>query len=202
MMTLPRLAPALAPFVLAFSCTACSSPAPPAPPPSYSDVTFQGSATPVALTAMLADKASDAPTLAAYFDNPKNLAELPGTPIITFRWHDGQSGAMRLLPRPRAKSAFAGVLSDLLGERSAYAGGPSMTGKGYLLVFGTLDGDQPLFRVFTSATSYTPDATAWSKIAVGTWTKLQITSATFGDDEVTAGPYNGQLIEFCIGTWQ
>jgi hypothetical protein len=200
-MTMPRLALVLAPFVLALANAACASPSTPGDP-AYADVVFQGSATDAALTAMLAAKAADTPALAAYFDTPKSLTELPSSPIITFTWHDGQSAAMQLLPRPRARSSFAGVLSDLLGERSAHAGGASMTGKGYLLEFRTLDTNQALFRVFTSATAYTPAPKEWAKIATSTWTQLQIVSATFGDDQVTAGPYDGQLIEFCVGSWQ
>jgi hypothetical protein len=201
-MTLPRftLPLALAPLVLALPYAACSSSSPPADP-AYADVAFEGSATDAALTSMLAAPVVDGSPLAASFDYPKNLTALLGTAIITFTWHDGQSTAMQLLPRPPARS-FTGVLADLFGERSALAGGPTMTGKGYLLEFRTLDTNEPLFRVFTSATSYTPDATEWSKVATGLWTQLQVVSASFGGDQVTAGPYEGQLIKFCIGPWQ
>jgi hypothetical protein len=204
-MNAPRLALLLAPALLVASQAACSSAAP--APSANGDVILQGSATAGALAALLADKAGDDPALAAYFDNPKDLAELPGTPIITFTWHDGQATARRqLLPRP-AKAAsttgFPSLLSDLLGERSAYAQGPALTGEGYLLAFGALDTGEELFRVFTSAKSYTPDAATWAKIATGDWTTLQITSATFADDAVAAsgGPYSGQAIKFCVGSW-
>ena len=70
------------------------------PDPAHADVVFQGSATDAALTAVLAVTPVDDPAHAASFDNPKNLSELPGTPIITFTWHDGQQSAMRLLPTP------------------------------------------------------------------------------------------------------
>ena len=79
-----------------------------------------------------------------------------------------------------------------------------MSGRGYLLAFRTLDTNEALFRVFTSSTSYTPDPTAWAKVATGAWTTLQITSATFASDRLAVGtsPVTGQSIKFCIGTWQ
>lgn len=172
-MTAPRLALLLAPFLLA----ACSSAAPATPDPAHADVIFQGSATDAALTAMLAAAPVDDPTHAAYFDNPKDLAEIPGTPIITFTWHDGQE---------------------------APAGTPARSGEAYLLAFSALDTGDPLFRVFTSETSYTPDATAWAKLATGTWTVLDMESATFSGTALAAGsaPVRGQEIKFCIGMWQ
>jgi hypothetical protein len=197
-MTTPRLSLVLA-LALALPCAACASPASDSP---YADVVFQGSATDAALTAMLAKTAAADPARAPSFDYPKDLTALPGTPIITFSWHAGSGAATRLVPRPRAKPSLTGILSDLLGERSAYAGGPSMTGEGYLLAFHKLDTDELLFRVFTSSTTYTPDPTSWGKISTGSWTKLEITSASFEDDHVTAGPYEGQPDEFCVGPWQ
>jgi hypothetical protein len=208
-----RFALVLAPLLLLLPHAACSSGPSGSPPgstttnpgpnPAYADVIFQGSATDTALTAMLAAQAMDDPANAPYFDNPTDLAELPGTPVITFTWHDGQKGALQLLP-PAFPRTWTGALGELLGERTAWAGTPAMSGKGYLLVFGSLDTGNELFRVFTSSTSYTPDATAWAKIATGTWTTLQVTSATFAADQVAAGggPINGQAIKFCIGTWQ
>jgi hypothetical protein len=193
-----RFGLAHAPVLLQVHPLACSSHAPAGPPPDYSDVVFQGSATAGALTSMLAVTSTDDTAHVASFDNPKDLSALPGTPIITFTWHDAQVSAMQLLPRPR-EASFTGALADLFGERAAYAQGPAMSGTGYLLAFSNLDTGQPLFRVFTSSTSYTPDQTAWAKIATGNWTQLQIKSATFDADQLTLGPWNGQVIKFCIG---
>lgn len=199
-MTSRRLALVLASSLLVAPSVGCSSsPGGGEPAPTYPDVTFQGSATHAALTAMLAEAAIDDPTHAAFFDNPKDLSALPGTPIITFTWHDAQPHArMELLPRPAKAASFTGTLADLL-ERTAYAQSAAMSGPGYLLAFRTLDTHLALFRVFTSSTSYTPDASAWAKLATGMWTTLQITSATFADDQVAAGPYAGQVINFCVG---
>ena len=169
-MNTPRRALAL---LLAASPAACAS----SPPASaaYADVVFQGAADPTALTAVLAVAPADDPVHAAYFDNPRNLAALPGTPIITFTWHDGQ---------PEETPAPA----DLE----------------YLLAFRTLDTGEPLFRVFTSTTSFTPDAAAWAKLATGNWTTLQVTSAAMDGDHLAAGssPIDGDVIKFCIGAWQ
>ena len=209
-MPLPRFAFALVPLALALPYAACSSPSAPPPPPAPADVIFGGAATDAALWALLDAKPVDDPVHAASFDNPKDLSALPGTPIITFAWHDGQSaamlpavpvGPMRLLPAPPVGRSFTGALADLLGERSAYADSAPMTGKGYLLAFRTLDTNQALFRVFTSLTSYTPDAAAWGKIATGTWTQLQVVSASFSGDRLVGSPIDGQLVKFCIGTW-
>jgi hypothetical protein len=165
----PRRALAL---ILAASSAACSSPSRGS---AYADVIFQGSADEGALTAVLAVPPADDPVHAAYFDDPKDLSALPGTPIITFAWHDGQT------PEIHAPA-------DL----------------DYLLAFRSLDTDEALFRVFTSSTSFTPDAATWAKIATGTWTTLQVTSAAVDGDRLAAGsaPIGGQLIKFCIGTWQ
>jgi hypothetical protein len=171
-MNTPRRALAL---LLAASGAACSS----SPPLSsaYADVVFEGAADQAALTSVLAVAPADDPVHAAYFDNPRNLAALPGTPVITFTWHDGQ---------PEETPAPA----DL----------------DYLLAFRTLDTDEALFRVFTSTTSFTPDASAWAKIATGNWTTLQVTSAAVdgAGDRIAAGssPIGGELIKFCIGAWQ
>src|ERR1700744_37843 len=83
---------------------ACTSAAP-APNPAHSDVVLQGTATDTALTALLAAKPIDDPALAAYFDSPKDLSELMPTPITTFTWHDGQTSALQLLPRPARRGA-------------------------------------------------------------------------------------------------
>ena len=159
-------------LILAVSSAACSSPSPGS---AYPDVIFQGSADESALTAVLAVSPTDDPVHAAYFDAPKDLSALPGTPIITFAWHDGQTPES---PAP----------ADL----------------DYLLAFRTLDTDEALFRVFTSSTSFTPDAAHWAQIATGTWTTLQVTSAAVDGDRLAAGsaPIGGQLIKFCVGTWQ
>jgi hypothetical protein len=206
-----RLAFLLVPVGLAavLAAPAACTTAAPAPNPAYSDVVFQGTATDTALTALLAAKPTDDPALAAYFDSPANLTELMPTPIVTFTWHDGQTSALQLLPRPAKRASFrsftgvlTGVLADLFGEGTAHAQGPAMSGPGYLLVFNVLGGAE-LFRVFTSQTSYTPDAASWAKMATGNWTQLQITSATFAGDEVAAngGPYSGEVLKFCVGEW-
>lgn len=194
---------ALLPPLFAALSTACSSPSVPSTiDPAHPDVTLEGSATSAALDAMLTVPAADDPARAAYFDNPEDLADLPGTPILTFSWHDGKTTALRLLPQPaREQPTFLGVLSELLGERAAHAGPlPTMTGPGYLLAFRTLDTNEALFRVFTSGNAYTPDAAAWAKLATGVWTTLRIQSASFDGDRLAAGgaPVNGQYLKFCI----
>lgn len=172
--------------------------------PDYADVIFEGSATPAALTSMLAAKVLDDTTHAAFFDAPKNLAELPPKPIATFQWHDGAMHAafaparsLEPVPHASATEKLGVALLDLLAEREARADGPVTTGTGYFLSFRTLDTDEQLFRVFTTKTTFTPSATTWAKIATGQWTKLKITSAAFDANQVSAGPWNGEEIQFC-----
>lgn len=184
---------------------ACSS----TPPldPALADVVFQAPADGPALDKLLAvtpvKNAANAPVI----DSPPTDSELPGSTIVTFKWHaSGATAAWhpgsRLLPDlagPRPAPPRWRALTDLLGpERAAHAG---QSGVGYYLTFAT-DTKPNLLRVFTTETSYTPDAAAWKKLgAVMTWTELTVFAATFDDDALVpgSGPLESDPILFCIG---
>jgi hypothetical protein len=194
---------------------ACSS-AVPAPAKvddrsAYPDVVFEGNSNAIALGELVAAPLKHDAASASYFDAPANNAEIPGTPIQTFKWHDGGPHAsLELLPAPRAphqrwlpfyvfsRSIPSGwhAAFDVFTEGVAHAS-TGLNGKAYLLSFRTLDTDEALFRVFTTNTSYTPDAKSWAKLATNLWSKLKITSATFSDDALVAGPVEGETIQFC-----
>jgi hypothetical protein len=195
---------------------ACGSNGPPAEDeaeahPELADVIFEGAADEKALAALLAAALKTDPGRGAVIDSPADKALLPPAPIPTFNWHPPGSLAARsgprqgppsLLPRaPEEHPTVTSVLVDLLGpERAAYADAAPMSGLGYFLVFST-DVDPKMLRVFTTKTTYTPDAKAWEKLSSAKiWTTLVIASASFADDRLMAdgGPFLGESIQFCI----
>ena len=182
---------------------ACSK----APPlhPALADVVFQGQAAGPALDQLLAATLLMDPTRAAVIDAPANGTLLHTSTVATFRWHlagamaSSRPGSPALLPASSgAQRQPARWLWDLLGpERAAHAG---ESGVGYYLQFST-DAKPRLLRVFTTATSYTPDAKAWKTLSAAmVWTKLSIFTATFQDDTLApgGGPFEGTPILFCI----
>jgi hypothetical protein len=193
--------------------------------PALADVILEGGASTKALEALVAATPKDDPEKGVEIDSPAADVELPPTPIATFKWH--QRGATAARERPAlgplelvtlaagasreqplrsgwspsaALAEFTGPLRELLGpERAAHAEA-AMDGAGYFLVFST-DTEPDILRVFTTKTSYTPDAKAWDKLyAVNTWTTLSILSASFTTDSLSpnAGPFKGASIQFCI----
>lgn len=75
-----------------------------------------------------------------------------------------------------------------------------MNGTGYLFVLST-PSNAKVLRVFTSQSSYKPDAAAWDtvkKAAAGTTVSAVVTTALFDNNKVIAngGPYAGQPIQF------
>lgn len=162
-----------------------------------SDVVYQGDATDEALNDMLAlaPKSGDK---RARFSSPTSGAKLSGD-APTFAWTFGAAAldagtGSRRAPRPRHRpdSPF------YFGERAALAHGDPMNGTGYFLVLSTAS-DPKLLRVFTSETSYKPDAAAWDKIkkAGGTVT-AKVTTALFDNNKVLSGggPFEGEAITF------
>lgn len=193
--------------------------------PKLADVILEGSASARALEALVAVPPKDDPAKGVEIDSPADLAELVPSPITTFKWHQrgataagkrsapGRLAFMTLAAgapqdqplwswwsSPPALTELTGPLRELLGpERAAHAAA-AMDGAGYFLVFST-DTTPDVLRVFTTKTSYTPDAKAWDKLyAVNTWTTLSIVSAAFTTDSLSpnAGPFQGASIKFCI----
>ncbi len=179
--------------------------------PALADVVFQGGATPGALASLLDATPVPDVSLAPYISDPPNNAVLKASETPTFRWAPDGVTATRapipdsppsLLPplETRPPRTLAGWLAAVAGERTAYAAQPTLTGKGYFLLFST-DSTPRLLRVFTTETSYTPDAKAWKTLVdTGVWTKLIVVSARFWKDHMFAetGPFVGSPVLFCI----
>ena len=180
--------------------------------PALADVVFEGSATPGALASLLDATPIPDVSLAPYISDPPNNAVLKASERPLFAWSpDGMTATLApapasppalLVPLENKRSgALPAWLADLVGpERTAFAATPALTGKGYFLLFST-DSIPRLLRVFTTETTYTPDAKAWKTLVdAGTWTKLIVVSARFWQDErlVGTGPFVGSPILFCI----
>lgn len=178
-----------------------------APDPLLADVIFEGGANGKSLDALLAAPTLVDPTRGAVIDSPTTGTEIPPSPVMTFTWHPGSGmaalqGAPSLLPVDRAsRLSLRGPLAELFGpEREARADATLMSGVGYFLLFST-DVTPRLLRVFTTKTSYTPDAKAWAALrSAGTWTTLSVFAASFADDRLApnGGPWKATPIQFCI----
>jgi hypothetical protein len=102
---------------------------------------------------------------------------------------------------PASHAAVPRWLRELLGpERAARADQGPLDGVGYFLLFSS-EKNPRILRVFTTDTSYLPDAKAWNALATaGIWTTLTITTATFASDDLVPneGPFVGTPIQFCV----
>jgi hypothetical protein len=182
---------------------ACGAGDPPANP-ALSDVIFAGGATAPALEQLLAASPVSDAGRAPVIDSPPSVALLSATTPFTFQWHmpgkAAQRGAPRLLPPDRAPVVPAWLREWVGPERAAHADTQPMNGTGYFLLFSTETAPQ-LLRVFTTATSFTPDAKAWAKLtSAGSWTTLVVASASFAEDQLVkgSGPFTGASVQFCI----
>lgn len=160
------------------------------------DVVFEGGTHHEPLENLIAATAEAGSTQAPVFDFPEKDATLPASTIPTFTWHDGATAL--LTPAPQKLRARSALLA-LFGSGVAWAHGAPYNGEAYWLVFTDMDGE-PLVRVFTSAKSYTPDATAWAKLSAQSMVHVTITSAIFEQNELTAdgGPFAGEMLMFSI----
>ncbi len=198
--------------------------------PSLADVVFLKGATPRALGSLLDATPIPDVTLAPTLLEPANNAVLLASQKVVFEWSRDGMTAMRTapgattpaLPTPAFAALAAGPtlfpagetaldktstrsfpawLGELIGpERTALAAPATLDQKGYFLLFST-DSTPRLLRVFTTETTYTPDAKAWKTLAdAGTWTKLIVVAGAFLKDDlvVGTGPFVGAPILFCI----
>lgn len=184
-----------------------------APSAELADVIFEGAATPDALEAMLAlDPVKDAPKYAV-LDAPSDGATFSASEIPTFSWHlkdATAAGALAPAPPPARRWAFdlapgdrgdtnrgADWLAGLLGpERSAQAHRAPVNGPGYFLLLST-ENDENAVRVFTTNTSYTPDAATWAKATSGgALVSAWVLTGIFMIDEIApgGGPFKGPWI--------
>jgi hypothetical protein len=160
------------------------------PPASLADVLFADGTTDEALEALLATppKAGDK---RAHFSAPKAGDKVSEPPA--FAWsYEAKTGSVSPELRQRGRGARG------WGMPLAHAHGTPMNGTGYLLVVSTAS-DPKLLRVFTKATSFTPDAAAWERIKQSTGTvKAEVVTGLFENNKIVSngGPFEGEAISF------
>jgi hypothetical protein len=150
---------------------------PSGPDPALAGVVFVGGADEPALEQLVTAPPPGDMANGVVIDAPSNDSILNAATVITFRWHS-PGGT----------------------EPAAHADTGTMSGAGYFLTFGT-DLKSEVLRVFTTETSYTPDAEAWKTLSADMiWTELSIVSAVFQDDQIVPGegPFEGAPVFFCL----
>lgn len=167
------------------------------------DVIYEAEATDEALDALLAATPKDEPAKAAVIDAPTDAEVVAAAAPIAFTWHDGATARIEI--RPSNDSVLERLGMRLLERalsnvRPAYAHGVPVNGPAYFLVLSTAD-DPELVRVFTLATSYTPDATVWQKIVgAGKPITATVESAQFEENRVLqdGGPWVSEPVSFTV----
>ena len=158
---------------------------------------FQGGTNDEALAALTEATAKDQATGPAVTAPAENAA-LAATPAPTFTWSSGT--AMRTLP-PRAPRALPFVAPAPFGAvREAHAHGAPVNGRAYLLVLASPTGTA-VAKVFTTQTSFTPDAATWDKVrAAGATFTAQVTSASFDNNLLvqSGSPVRGPARTFAV----
>jgi hypothetical protein len=149
-------------------------------PDRYTDEACEGLDTAESRAAAMASDAQ-APAI----DAPMEGETLPNATPYTFRWHpQGLARAPRV--RPFEWRDDLARWTTLLPAADAHCA--PFGGVAYALVFGA--GGQPLLRVETANTSYTPDADAWTRLRAARGAiSLNIEVARFASNAVTEGPF-------------
>jgi hypothetical protein len=172
------------------------------------DVIYEGGATDEALAEL---EAAGAPTTnaaeTASFTAPLADAALPAATPAAFTWAlPAQGSRLELLPQgrevpgPLERSATAALGLLLSGVREAHAHGDPVNGRAFFVVFSTA-AEPELVRVFTTASTYTPDDAAWTALkGAAAPITATITSAVFESNRVAAdgGPFTGGTVTFTI----
>lgn len=172
-------------------------PAATTPDTSITDVVFLEEGGDEALQVMLAAKSTADPARAAAFTSPADGAALPGATPHTFTWAPPKTS----LRAPLRGQPGRAPAPRLFGPpASAFAHGTPVNGAGFFIVFSAAGNDR-LLRVFTTKTSYQPDAAAWAKLTGAQGPiKAEITSATFDNNNLApgGGPYTSAAISFTV----
>lgn len=171
---------------------------------------LEGAATDEALVQL--DAAPSKPSSKALaFTAPLDGSKLPAATPATFSWSFGaaiQDGGATgfLLPHPSSCSVVPSFRRPVVPsftfpfERPAFAHGAPVNGQAYLVTFSTASNPK-LLRVFTTLTSYTPSAGAWSSLkSANAPIKASLRTAIFENNNVAAdgGPFDGASITFTI----
>ena len=157
---------------------------------------YAGAATDEALRDLLAATPVPGSVRAPVLDVPTEGVALPAAPT-PLTWHDGDLVDARPLPK---KSLVRLHLADLLGVPAALAHGAALSGKGYWLVV-TDAKNARILRLFTTLTSWTPDAVAWQRLqAAGGNLAITVTMGVFDDNKLASdgGPFASKTVHFKV----
>jgi len=192
-------------LVLLTGCS--SSDHAPAGPQDISEVIYVGGTTDEALLRLLDATAKDDPQRLLNLDSPDLAAPVAKDSPATFQFHalSPSTRAPDLRPRQVPQSSrwahawheFVDLVSP---ERIAHAHGAAFNGTAYYLVFSDADSKQKL-QLFTSDTSYLPEANAWQSLATAPQPlTLDITWASFEANDIPqdSGPFVGGKFQFRI----
>jgi hypothetical protein len=143
---------------------------------TLADVIYEGDANEALLAVLMGTDSVTDPPRYAWFDAPVEGAMLPSATAPTFSWYihsvDGDAGAV-----------------------------PPPDGTAYLVVLG-IPSNAQLLRVFTTNTTYTPDAAAWTKLKAtkGETINAWILMGTFESGALApdGGPFRGPWVTFSV----
>jgi hypothetical protein len=167
-----------------------------------SDIVIAGDANADGLEALVAATATSDPARSAAMTAPDPKVPIPGGTPPAFSWRLGAGGSdAGVTDAPAGRLDLDRFLLEAFGpERTAHAAhGAPMNGVAYLVTFGAAGNDK-LVRVFTTSTTYTPDAGAWDKMKAAGGVTTTITTATFENNRLTpgGGPFVGPAVAFTI----
>ena len=135
--------------------------------------------------------AAKAPALTA----PTAGAKVPAASPAAFSWKATPTGFL-LKPTPAAPR-YEGD-SPFGAMRSAHAHGDPMNGKAYLLTLRS--NGNVVARVFTTATTYTPDDATWTKLKEAKSIEATLASAQYDNNNIVqgSGPFVAPGVAFTI----
>ena len=173
-----------------------------------SDVIYVGGVTDEALVRLLAITPKNDARHAVIVDSPDLTAPLAKDSAAMFQFHlaDQQTRAPGHHVRPIAAPvsiwlrSFHELVRFSSPERIAHAHGAPYNGPAYYLEITDAD-SKPRLQVFTTATSFTPEAVDWQNLVQAPQPlSLEVTSAIFEDNSIRAdgGPYLGGVFPFRI----
>ena len=174
-----------------------------------SDAIYVGSVTDEALERLVDATPKTDARQAITVDSPDLTAPLAKDAPVAFEFHLATSTttrapSLRLSPARPARTIWQRSLHEveqfLSPVRVAHAHGTPYNGTAYYLVFSDAD-SKPLLQVFTTGTSYTPEAADWQRLAEAPQPlSLAITSAFFEANDIPAdgGPFVGGIFPFTI----
>jgi len=210
-MNLHRRAAAYSLVLLLASCSSNSDDATahhdPAGEQDIENVIYVGGVTDEALVRLLAVTPKNDPRQAVIIDSPDFGTPLSKDSPATLQFHlaSQMTRAPGLLLRPTSTAPkwqrpLHEFLRLLAPEGVAHAHGAAYNGAAYYLVITGAD-SKPVLQVFSSQTSFTPEALDWQHLADAPQPlTLQITSAVFDTNSIPAdgGPFVGGEFSFRI----